>query len=121
MQLTLLRLPTEVCMLLFLQFPEIRVDRVDGRLVETHGEYTAAAYFQGDPFLTRAGAIGSFSDTQPSKDAAREACAGNVVTYLINIVKEDTAEEEFAANQRAEPYQWRENMENIYEKNGWLG
>lgn len=119
--LTMSLLPIEACLLLSLQFPEIRIDRLDGRLVETDGEYTAAAYFQGDPFLTRAGAIGRFTGTKPNKSAAHEACAGNVVTYLIKMVNEDTVQEEIAANQRAEPYQWRENIENVYEKAGWLG
>lgn len=118
--LIMLQLSTEACALLSLQFPEIRIDRLDGRLVETSGEYIAAAYFQGDPFLTRAGAIGTFSGTKPSKTAAREICAEHVVTYLIKMVNEDTILEEIAANQRAEPDQWRENIERVYEKNGWL-
>lgn len=113
----MLHLSTEACALLSLQFPEIRIDR----LVETNGEYTAAAYFQGDPFLIRAGAIGTLSGTKQSKIAAHEACAGNVVTYLIQIVNEDTILEDIAAKKRAGLNQWRENIEKVYEKNGWLG
>jgi hypothetical protein len=51
-------LSEKVCDLLKLEHPEIRIERSDGRLIETGGQYTAAAYFKGDPFLTRAGAIG---------------------------------------------------------------
>lgn len=112
---------TEACQLLSLQRPEISVERTDGRLVEGEGEYSAAAYFQGDPFLTRAGAIGSIKGVHQSQMAARESCAGEVVKYLLRMVNEDTILEEEEAAKREQPEQWRENIGKVYAKQGILG
>ncbi|RAL04354.1 uncharacterized protein BO80DRAFT_432050 [Aspergillus ibericus CBS 121593] len=97
---------TKVCELLELEHPEVRVDRLDGRLVETQGDYTAGAYFKNDPFLTRAGAIGHIISMQGTKFAVEEACAQKVVDYLMTLVQEDYNLEEAAAEERRLIEQW---------------
>ncbi|PYI04496.1 hypothetical protein BO78DRAFT_449686 [Aspergillus sclerotiicarbonarius CBS 121057] len=97
---------TKVCELLELEHPELRVDRLDGRLVETHGDYTAGAYFKNDPFLTRAGAVGHIISMQGTKIAVEEACAQKVVDYLMTMVQEDYNIEEAAAEERRIIEQW---------------
>ncbi|KAL3432470.1 hypothetical protein BDV09DRAFT_197661 [Aspergillus tetrazonus] len=96
----------EVCDLLKLEHPEIRIERSDGRLIETDGQYTAAAYFKGDPFLTRAGAIGRIQTFSGTRTAVHEACAWNVCNYLIDLVKEDMMLEDNAAKERETITRW---------------
>jgi hypothetical protein len=57
-------------------------------------QYHAAAYFPGDPFLARVGAIGQIKNVNGSKDMAKEACATEVVKFLIQMVKDDNNWEE---------------------------
>lgn len=114
---------TEICALLSLEPPELRVTRLDSyrHLVNStyissssSGEcyYKAAAYFRDDPFLTRAGAIGEIKSMRTSDpNTVLEACAKEVVTYLINIVTEDTLLEEDAKLQR-------NKAENLYRRFG---
>ena len=53
--------------------------------------YQAAAYFRGDPFLARAGAIGTIKSMRASDpNTVREACIQRVVWFLTQIVREDT-------------------------------
>lgn len=96
----------EVCELLELEYPELRVERLDGRLVETYGDYTAGAYFKTDPFLTRAGAIGHISSMQGTRLAVEESCAQKVVDYLMTMVQEDCNMEKAAAEERQLIEQW---------------
>ncbi|KAL4762354.1 uncharacterized protein BDW70DRAFT_159014 [Aspergillus foveolatus] len=96
----------EVCSLLKLEHPEILLERSDGRLIETEGQYTAAAYFEGDPFLTRAGAIGRIQTFSGIRTAVHEACAWNVYNYLIDLVKEDMMLEDNAAKERETITRW---------------
>lgn len=110
----------ETCEILSLQKPEIHIERPDGRLIESAGEYIAAAYFQGDPFLTRAGPIGATKGFRLSKTLARESCASEVVRYLIKMVNEDTILEEEEAAKREAPEVWREKIVRIYTQQGWL-
>ncbi|KAI9372029.1 hypothetical protein BJX61DRAFT_534300 [Aspergillus egyptiacus] len=98
-----------ICDLLSLERPEIRIDRVDGRLVESEGEYTAAAYFKTDPFLARAGAIGHVQNFNGTRDMAHEACARGTSDYLIKMVEEDTALENTAAEEREAIIRWGES------------
>ncbi|KAL6230086.1 hypothetical protein BDW75DRAFT_245156 [Aspergillus navahoensis] len=98
----------EVCDLLKLEHPEIRIERSDGRLIETEGQYTAAAYFKSDPFLARAGAIGRTQTFSGTRTAVHEACAWNVCHYLIDLVKEDTMLEDNAAKEREAITRWGE-------------
>ncbi|OJJ48088.1 hypothetical protein ASPZODRAFT_2122905 [Penicilliopsis zonata CBS 506.65] len=79
----------KLCGLIHLEFPEFRIE-TDGRLVDTQARYSAAAYFQGDPFLARAGGLGKVMDILGPEENVRESCCAEVVQYLINIVKEDT-------------------------------
>ncbi|KAL4743055.1 hypothetical protein BDV11DRAFT_179472 [Aspergillus similis] len=95
-----------VCDLLKLEHPEIRIERSDGRLIENEGQYTAAAYFRGDPFLTRAGAIGRIQTFSGTRTAVHEACAWNVCDYLIDLVKEDMMLEDNAAKKRETITRW---------------
>jgi hypothetical protein len=95
-----------VCDLLKLEHPEVRIERIDGRLIETEGQYTAAAYFKGDPFLTRAGAIGRIQTFSGTRTAVHEACAWNVCNYLIDLVKEDMMLEDNAAKERETITRW---------------
>ena len=99
----------EVCDLLLLKQPEIRIERTDGRLVENDGEYNAAAYFKSDPFLTRAGAIGQIKTFSGSKSAVREACAWAVCDYLVDMVREDMRIEDKAAQEREAINRWPAN------------
>ncbi|KAL4954923.1 hypothetical protein BDW69DRAFT_183076 [Aspergillus filifer] len=99
----------EICDLLLLEQPEIRIERTDGRLVENDGEYNAAAYFKSDPFLTRAGAIGQIKTFSGSKSAVREACAWAVCDYLVDMVREDMRIENKAAQEREAINQWPAN------------
>ncbi|KAE8349040.1 hypothetical protein BDV28DRAFT_152261 [Aspergillus coremiiformis] len=79
-----------VCQLLSLKPPEIRIERLGRRPIESvEGEYSAAAYFQDQPFLVRAGAIGRV-EINGTKIEAQEACAEKVAEYLIEMVEEDT-------------------------------
>ncbi|KAE8144234.1 hypothetical protein BDV25DRAFT_134845 [Aspergillus avenaceus] len=77
-----------VCHLLSLEYPGVTSKRMDGRLMEAEGEYTAAAYFRHHPYLVRVGAIGQVK-SYTTEVAIREACAQKVVEYLIEMVKED--------------------------------
>lgn len=88
--------------------------------MEGEGEYSAAAYFQGDPFLTRAGAIGFIKGVHQSEMAARESCAGEVVKYLLRMVNEDTILEAEEGAKREQPEQWRENILKVYVDQGIL-
>ncbi|PWY78151.1 hypothetical protein BO94DRAFT_472361, partial [Aspergillus sclerotioniger CBS 115572] len=97
---------TKICELLELEHPELRVERIDGRLVETYGDYTAGAYFKNDPFLTRAGAIGHISSMQGTRLAVEESCAQKVVDYLTTMVQEDYNMEKAAAEGRRLIEQW---------------
>ncbi|KAL4961214.1 uncharacterized protein BDV14DRAFT_203928 [Aspergillus stella-maris] len=99
----------EICDLLLLEQPEIRIERTDGRLVENDGEYNAAAYFKSDPFLTRAGAIGQIKTFSGSKSAVREACAWAVCDYLVGMVREDMRIEDKAAQEREAINRWPAN------------
>ncbi|KAL4975903.1 hypothetical protein BDW66DRAFT_151438 [Aspergillus desertorum] len=98
----------EVCNLLKLEHPEIRIDRSDGRLIETEGQYTAAAYFKSDPFLARAGAIGRIQAFSGTRIAVHEACAWNVCDYLIDLVMEDMMLEDKKAKEREAITRWGE-------------
>ncbi|KAL4930545.1 uncharacterized protein BDV17DRAFT_289771 [Aspergillus undulatus] len=86
--------------------PEIRIERTDGRLIEADGEYTAAAYFKNDPFLTRAGPIGQIKTFSSTKGAVHEACAWAVCDYLLDMVKEDMRLENIAAEERKAINEW---------------
>ncbi|RAK77143.1 uncharacterized protein BO72DRAFT_527908 [Aspergillus fijiensis CBS 313.89] len=101
----------KVCDLLRLEYPEIRVDRQDGRLVDTRGEYTAGAYFKTDPFLRRAGAVGPVTGLQDSRSLAEQACAEEVIKYLIRMVEEDEELETKIAKQRQSVEQWKAKNE----------
>ncbi|RAH83993.1 hypothetical protein BO86DRAFT_446730 [Aspergillus japonicus CBS 114.51] len=103
----------KVCDLLCLEYPEIRVDRQDGRLVDTLGEYTAGAYFKSDPFLRRAGAVGPVTGLQDNRSLAEQACAEEVVKYLIQIVAEDEELEINIAKQRQSVEQWKAKNEGF--------
>ncbi|KAL4991756.1 hypothetical protein BDW68DRAFT_173694 [Aspergillus falconensis] len=100
----------EVCDLLKLEHPEIRIERSDGRLIETEGQYTAAAFFKSDPFLARAGAIGQIQAFSGTRIAVHEACAWNVCDYLIDLVKEDMMLEDNAAKEREAITRWGETL-----------
>ncbi|KAL4917082.1 hypothetical protein BDW62DRAFT_89744 [Aspergillus aurantiobrunneus] len=99
----------KICDLLALENPEIRIERTDGRLIETEGEYTAAAYFKNDPFLARAGAICQIKTFSGNRNAVHEACAKGVYDYLIDMVREDIAIEQRAAEEREAITRWGEN------------
>ncbi|OJJ34351.1 hypothetical protein ASPWEDRAFT_184854 [Aspergillus wentii DTO 134E9] len=88
-----------MCDLLSLERPEIRIESNEGRLIETDKGYTAAAYFQNDPFLARAGAIGEVKGVR-DKAAAKEGCANAAIKFLLNIVREDLALEGEAVNEQ---------------------
>ncbi|KAL5339292.1 hypothetical protein BJX70DRAFT_161702 [Aspergillus crustosus] len=92
--------------LLALEHPEIYIERIDGRLIDTDGEYTAAAYFKSDPFLARAGAIGKISGFFNSKNGAHEACAWKAYDYLIKMVKEDMVLEDKAVEEQKAITRW---------------
>ncbi|BCR91752.1 uncharacterized protein ACHE_70595A [Aspergillus chevalieri] len=111
----------KACRLLSLQPPEIRITRLDGCPVDTEGEYRTSAHFKGDPFLTRAGAIGSTKGQRASKAAAKELCAAEVVRYLIKMVSEDTELEEEEAAKREQPKHWQENTLRMYASQGFVG
>lgn len=111
----------EACRLLSLQPPEIRITRLDGRPIDTEGEYRTSAHFKGDPFLTRAGAIGSTKGRRASKAAAKESCAAEVVRYLIKMVNEDTELEEEESAKREQPKHWQENTLRMYASQGFVG
>lgn len=111
----------EACRLLSLRPPEIRITRLDSDLVETEGEYRTSAHFKGDPFLTRAGAIGSTKGRRASKMAAKELCAAEVVRYLIKMVNEDTELEEEEAAKREQPEHWQRNTLRMYASQGFVG
>ncbi|RDW61255.1 uncharacterized protein DSM5745_10753 [Aspergillus mulundensis] len=98
----------EICSLLTLERPEMRIERTDGRLIETDGQYTAAAYFNSDPFLARAGAIGKIQTFSGNRAAASCACAQRVCEYLIDLVKEDMMLEDNAAKEREAISRWGE-------------
>ncbi|KAL5045115.1 hypothetical protein BDW71DRAFT_91834 [Aspergillus fruticulosus] len=100
----------KVCDLLKLEHPEIRIERSDGRLIETEGQYTAAAFFKSDPFLARAGAIGQIQAFSGTRIAVHEACAWNVCDYLIDLVKEDMMLEDNAAKEREAITRWGETL-----------
>ncbi|RAH71202.1 uncharacterized protein BO66DRAFT_437624 [Aspergillus aculeatinus CBS 121060] len=102
----------KVCDLLRLEYPEIRVDRQDGRLIDTRGEYTAGAYFKTDPFLRRAGAVGPVTGLQDSRSLAEQACAEEVIKYLIRMVEEDEELETKIAKQRQSVEQWKAKNED---------
>ncbi|KAL4801914.1 hypothetical protein BDV18DRAFT_164425 [Aspergillus unguis] len=99
----------EICELLALEYPDIRAERVDGRLVETEGQYTVAAYFKTDPFLVRAGAVGKIKIFRGTQIGAHQACAREVCNYLICMVKEDMALEEGATKERESITRWGGN------------
>lgn len=99
----------EICDLLALEHPEIRIERLDGRLIDTEGNYSAAAYFKSDPFLARAGAIGQIKSFSGSQRAVHEACAWGVYDYLIDMVREDMALEEKITEEREAITQWGQN------------
>ncbi|KAL4784507.1 hypothetical protein BJX76DRAFT_327204 [Aspergillus varians] len=98
----------KICDLLMLEKPEIRIERTDGRLIKTDGEYTAAAYFKIDPFLARAGAIGQIQTFSGTRDAVHEACAWKVCDYLLGMVREDMILEKRAAEEREAITRWGE-------------
>lgn len=96
--------------MLGLDQPEFRIKRLGGRLIESVGEYRVAAYFRQDPFLIRAGAIGEIKKLKGNATTVREACAKEVVKYLINMVREDAILEEEAAEReknRNSSFYWR--------------
>jgi hypothetical protein len=90
-----------ICQLLSLENPEFRIERTNGSWKE--GDYNAAAYFNNDPFLRRASPIG---ESKGSMSEAKEACAQKVITYLIEMVREDTRLEDEAARQRDRIRNW---------------
>ncbi|RAL08662.1 uncharacterized protein BO97DRAFT_328251, partial [Aspergillus homomorphus CBS 101889] len=96
----------KVCGLLHLEYPEIRVERLDGRLTETLGQYTVGAHFKDDPFLRRAGPIGHVNSLEGTKSMAEQTCAQKVVEFLIQMVEEDDELETTAANERRSVQQW---------------
>jgi hypothetical protein len=104
----LVRCVEETCDLLALEHPEIRIERIDGRLIDTDGEYTAAAYFKTDPFLARAGAIGQSRGSFAARDGIHEACAWKTYDYLIKMVREDMALERKAAEEQKAITRWAE-------------
>lgn len=74
--------------------------------------HKVAAYFHNDPFLARVGAIGQFMKVIGQEKTAREVCAKEVVKYLINMVREDTAlENEVAEEERDRVESWRQNYD----------
>ncbi|KAB8228119.1 uncharacterized protein BDW43DRAFT_316218 [Aspergillus alliaceus] len=79
--------PIEVCNLLSLGQPIMKIEGLDGRLIDSKGEYTAAAYFQDHPSLVRAGAIGRVKMTGP-RTAAQGAYAEKVAEYLVQMVED---------------------------------
>ncbi|GIC93297.1 uncharacterized protein Aud_009779 [Aspergillus udagawae] len=81
--------------------PEFRIERNNGSWKE--GDYNAAAYFNNDPFLRRASPIG---ESKGSMSEAKEACAQKVITYLIEMVREDTRLEDEAARQSDRIRNW---------------
>ncbi|KAF9883114.1 hypothetical protein FE257_004093 [Aspergillus nanangensis] len=102
--------PTErlkrVCELISLEHPEIKVDRVDRRLIESEGAYNVAAYFHSDPFLARVGGIGRFQNINGTKEVVINRCASEVVKYLLDVVKEDTKLETENRKKRMQCSQW---------------
>ncbi|KAL4875496.1 hypothetical protein BJY04DRAFT_223958 [Aspergillus karnatakaensis] len=100
----------KTCDLLSLEHPEIRVERMDGRLVDTEGEYIAAAHFKSDPFLARAGGIGQVHGTYSSKNSALEACVRQVCDYLIKMVEEDMELEDKASAEKKAIATWPERV-----------
>ncbi|GFF48502.1 hypothetical protein IFM46972_08561 [Aspergillus udagawae] len=90
-----------ICQLLSLENPEFRIERNNGSWKE--GDYNAAAYFNNDPFLRRASPIG---ESKGSMSEAKEACAQKVITYLIEMVREDTRLEDEAARQSDRIRNW---------------
>ncbi|KAL3472440.1 hypothetical protein BJX99DRAFT_216024 [Aspergillus californicus] len=98
----------KICELLSLERPEYHIERADGRLIDTEGEYTAAVYFKNDPFLARAGAIGRVQAFSGTRDAVHEACAREASAYLIKMVEEDTTLENTAAEERNAMNRWGE-------------
>ncbi|RLM01630.1 hypothetical protein CFD26_107020 [Aspergillus turcosus] len=93
-----------ICGLLSLEAPEIRVAANNGQWLE--GGYSAAAYFQNDPFLLRASPIGKSTGTMFE---AEEACAQKVIKYLIDMVREDTRLEDAAAKENERIKNWGSN------------
>lgn len=66
--------------------PELRVTQTldDFR----NDQASAAAYFDGDPYFARVGAIGIVQAVRP-KELAKEACAAKTVEFLIKTVEDD--------------------------------
>jgi len=102
-----------VCTLLSLERPEIRIEAVDGL-------YKAAAYFRDNPFLVRAGAIGSIRGVI-GEDAALGACAERVVRFVIDMVREDTLQEDELASEPDHVHAWKKNGVKEYVNHGLLG
>ncbi|KAL1998168.1 hypothetical protein VTN02DRAFT_6738 [Thermoascus thermophilus] len=107
------------CDLLALEHPEFKIERTDGRLVESEAEHRAAAIFARDPFLARAGPIGKVK-VKGDRAAAREACSKNVVEYLMKMVEEDAMYDQEAAEQRHKIEGWRDNILSVYAQNGLM-
>lgn len=94
---------TETCHILSLDCPEIKIETTRNN---RGWEHSAAAYFHNDPFLARVGAIGRVERVIGQDSTAREACAKEVVRYLIDMVMEDIAlEKEIIVAERDEAQQ----------------
>ncbi|WEW59867.1 hypothetical protein PRK78_005348 [Emydomyces testavorans] len=76
----------KICQLMGIQAPEFRITQTPEGF--RNGQADAAAYFSADPYLARVGAIGEVKFVRP-KEMAKEACAAEVVKFLIKMVEED--------------------------------
>lgn len=113
MHSALTRSPAEACTLLSLGRPEIRIEAADGL-------YKAAAYFRDHPFLVRAGAIGTAAGII-DENTALSACAERAVRYVIDMVREDTMQDDELASERDQVCEWKKNVVQEYVARGLLG
>ncbi|PYH42195.1 uncharacterized protein BP01DRAFT_394423 [Aspergillus saccharolyticus JOP 1030-1] len=102
----------KICDVLHLGYPEFEWEDWTGEDRQPRKLY-CWGLFKDDPFLQRAGAVGRMDGLQDSNATAEQACAKEVIGYLIRMVEEDVELKAHMANERRSVEQWPVKNEDV--------
>jgi hypothetical protein len=112
---------TELCSMLSLKYA-IETQLQSPTTANPQPTFAVWMTFQDDPFLARAGPIGKITEFRGTRTNAQEACCKNATEYVMGLVREDYATEQYELGQRALVQGYQETKIEVLKNTGqWDG